>query len=220
MHQPTSTKNRSVLASLRSLVPEFQITDFRYTLGVIERQAEALLQRYGQDDGPTPDNIVTRFPRVRVVLSDNLPSSGASRWNGSQWIIFVRRSDCRTRRRFTMMHELAHIVHHGYGDRLFAGREWLPNDQRITDAARQRERAADYFAGCVLMPRTQVFALWARGGRTAADVAAYFDVSEAAAKVRLEQLELFQPRWFCTRGLPRYDGRPAPAYGQMRRRFA
>ncbi|MCL2091629.1 MAG: ImmA/IrrE family metallo-endopeptidase [Micrococcales bacterium] len=203
-HTTTTTKRPSVLASLRALTPD-QPVSFQDTLQIVEQQAETLLHCYGLDDGPTPDDIVSRFPRLKVVYTDDLPSSGASQWNGSQWVIFVRHTDCRTRRRFTMAHELAHIVHHGYGDRLFTGRHWLLGTERATDAACQRERAADHFAGCLLMPRTSVFALWARGGRTPAEVAAHFDVSEAAATVRLEQLGLLRPRWMCTRGLTNLD---------------
>jgi hypothetical protein len=36
----------------------------------VERQAEMVLRRDGQGDGPTPDDVVTLFLRVRVALSD------------------------------------------------------------------------------------------------------------------------------------------------------
>lgn len=198
MHQQ-STKKTSVLAALRGLVPDGEI-GFQHVLRIVERQTDELLRRYGRCEGATPDDIVTRFPRVKVLARTDLPTSGASRWNGSQWVIFVRKTDCYARQRFTMMHELAHIIHHGSLDKHFTGKRFLNDEPDSTNAKKQRERAADHFAGCLLMPKTAMLHLWATGVRQPEDFATHFDVSAAAAKVRMEQLGLIRARWMCSRG--------------------
>ena len=63
------------------------------------------------------------------------------------------------------------------------------------DEQQQRaEAAADYFAGCVLMPTPSSLDLWARGVRSAAALARRLDVSERAIEVRLGQLGLQRER--------------------------
>jgi Zn-dependent peptidase ImmA (M78 family) len=47
---------------------------------------------------------------------------------------------------------------------------------RSHSAARQAEQAADYFAGCVLMPRRSLKAAWGRGIQTPAALGNLFDV--------------------------------------------
>lgn len=202
MHETSTTKNPSVLASLRSLTPEHEI-GFQHALRVVERQAEELLRHHGTAHGATPDDIVMSFPRVKVVRVEphRLEASGASYWNGSQWVIFLRRTDCHVRQRFTMCHELAHIIHHKSLEQHFTGKRFIGDAAGAPNAKKQRERAADHFAGCLLMPKAAMLRQWAGGLRQPQDFANYFDVSTAAATIRMEQLGLLRPRWMCTRGL-------------------
>lgn len=192
----------SVLASLRRFAPTRPVS-FQTALAVAERQAEEFLRLSGIDPRmaqPVPTSLVENLPRFRVIRED-IVESGMTQRAGGVWLIVLNRREARVRNRFTTFHEFKHALDHHAGKHLYTGRHWLAGDERRADAARQRERAADYFAGCVLMPRAAVLALWREGVREPEAVAGAFDVSAAAARVRLEQIGLLRPSWVCTRGL-------------------
>lgn len=104
-------------------------------------------------------------------------------WDGHAWIICVAADEPPTRQRFTVMHELKHIIDHGHDHQLYRGHSG-------GSPAQQAELAADHFAGCVLMPRRLVRRAWRAGHRQPAALAHLFDVSRRAVDVRLAQLNL------------------------------
>jgi Zn-dependent peptidase ImmA (M78 family) len=77
----------------------------------------------------------------------------------------------------------------GYTAKLYAG-----TDRR--SAAEQAEQVADYFAGCVLLPRLLKRA-WGNGVQTPHKLALAFGVSARAADVRLAQVGLSERRNRC-----------------------
>ena len=183
-NESTTTENHSVLATLRGLIPSRGLT-FNETLRITELQANRLLELHSVDDGPVPTNLVADLPRIAVRYPRDLPVSGASQWDHAHrcWVISLNADEPPVRQRFTLMHEYAHIISHGFADRLFTGSRW-------TAAEDQAERAADYFAGCLLMPKRLLKRAWGNGIQRPADLAATFDVSERAVTVRLAQLGL------------------------------
>jgi Zn-dependent peptidase ImmA (M78 family) len=194
INQPTN-----ILATLRALTPDRPV-DFQTAQRVAERQAELFLLLSDVDlSQPIPTSIVIRLPRIKVVR-DRISTSGMSGWTGGQWLIVVNSDDAPTRARLTTFHEFKHVIDHNQTDRLYTGRPWLDADARAADAHRQRERAADLFAGAVLIPRTRLLSLWAKGVRRPEDLAPLFDASPQAVAVRLEQVGLTLPRWQCSRG--------------------
>lgn len=188
---PPITEHRSVLAILRGLIPHRTLT-FNETLRITELQANRLLELHGIDDGPVPSHLVADLPRISVRYSRDLPVSGASHWDSAHrcWVITLNADEPHVRQRFTLMHEYAHIVSHGFTDRLFTGSRWTAADD-------QAERAADYFAGCLLLPKRLLKRAWGAGSQRPADLAAMFDVSERAVTVRLAQLGLSEPTPRC-----------------------
>ena len=82
------------------------------------------------------------------------------------------------------MHEYHHILSH-YHPGLSAYWQQLP-----LHGLAPAEYLADYFAGCVLMPRNWVKAAYGDGIQRTADLAELFDVSPAAMAARLTQLGL------------------------------
>lgn len=203
--QPLHHDHGSVIAALRDLVPEYH-PDFDEALALAERQADRLLSLYGlhDNDSPVPTSIVADLPRVRVV-GETITESGMSQFVSGVWLVVLNVNDHPRRQRFTLFHEFKHILDHHTARRLYQGRDWLMGAARDDDAVRQRERAADYFAGCVLMPGHQVIRLWTKGVRSPDALADRFEVSTAAMRVRLEQLGLVRPRWMCTRGMAHLD---------------
>lgn len=181
------SQNRSVLSGLRALIP-MRRCQFNESLRIAELQATRLLQLLRVEEPPVPSEVVSELPRIEVRYR-NLPTSGLSYWDGQSWIIGLNRAEPPTRQRFTLLHEYKHIVDHGSTERLYVGSKTRTPDQ-------QAEQAADYFAGCVLMPRLLMKRAWASGLQTPAKLARYFETSERAVSVRLAQIGLVddQPR--------------------------
>ncbi len=180
---PTSNINinhRGTLALLRGLVPHRTVNK-REALQVAELQAARLRQHLGIDEARFPTEALD-LPRIRVEYDADLPSSGMTFWNGSTWVIVLNATEAPTRQRFSLVHEFKHIVDHTTQHRLYGA------GARRNDPA--AERAADYFAACVLMPKLYVKRHWGQGPRTLTSMAKTFGVSPAAMKYRLDQLGL------------------------------
>ena len=179
-----------LLRTLRALTPERPL-HFSESLRIAELQANRLRELSGLFDGAVPVDLVDQLDRI-TVRYQRIPTSGLTYWDGHTWVIGINRSEPIARQRFTLFHELKHIIDHGRADRLYTA-------QIDDDRARQAERAADYFAGCVLMPKRLVRRSWYRGTQRASALAAEFEVSERAMEVRLSQLGLSEPKVRCER---------------------
>ncbi|MFB6718708.1 ImmA/IrrE family metallo-endopeptidase [Kribbella sp. NPDC056345] len=193
MHHET-TDGRSVLVALRSLIPD-RPTDFTEAKQIAELQANRLLALFNVTEGAVSSEIVASLPRVRVIYVD-LPSavSGTSHWDKRHWVIALNKNDAPVRQRFTLMHEFKHIIDHGRTHLLYV------SNSRYT-AAEQAERAADHFAGAILMPKRLLKSAWASGLQTSSALARYFNVSIIAAEVRLSQTRLNAARDIVTKPL-------------------
>ena len=149
MHTISNQPGGSVLASLRALVPNYPIT-LDEALRLAERQATRLLELCGGATVPVSTRIVSNQPRITVEPDPELPAhaaSGCSDWDSHRrtWIISLNPTESRRRQRFTVLHEYKHILDHpGPGIR--------PSRQSYQRPA--AEIVADYFAGCVLIPKT------------------------------------------------------------------
>ena len=185
MHPPTS----SPLARLRALAPKRGL-DFRTALGIAERQASLLLRLSGVTDGPVPLDVLSNLHRIELGSAD-LPTSGLSYWTGTTWRLEANRTEPEVRRRFTLAHEFKHVIDHPSRDLLY--------DNHWT-----RERVADQFAACLLMPKTLVVRAWCSGEQDIDRLAELFVVSSEAMTRRLLALGLITERRarpvFCTRG--------------------
>lgn len=202
-----ANSERSILASLRSLIPDRKMS-FTEALRTAELQASRLLERSGIDDGAVPDEIVTELPRIRVEYRD-LPTSGMSFWTGQSWVIALNSTEPATRQRFTLFHEFKHIIDHGHTQRLYTG------TQRVCSEV-QAEQAADYFAGCALMSKRILRRAWATGTQRPQALAYLLNVSPRAVDVRLSQLGLTEPRVRCAPvSKLRYAARPGTYLRQL-----
>lgn len=187
---PTSpNEKRSLLASLRAVIP-LRPLESAEALQVAELQAARLLELTDNTETPLDWTVVAGLPRLRV-RQEPLPTSGMSFWDGRSWVIVLNAGEPLTRQRFTLLHEYKHIVDHGATDRLYTGRGRRGADE-------QAEQAADYFAGCALMPKRLMKRLWGRGVQQPRWLARYFGVSERAIEVRLAQLGLVEPGRRCS----------------------
>jgi Zn-dependent peptidase ImmA (M78 family) len=83
------------------------------------------------------------------------------------------------------VHEFKHILDHPFIDVLYPDTAW-------TSAHDRAEQICDYFAACLLMPRTWLKKAWTRT-QDPHTLARRFDVSTQAMRVRLLQIGLVEP---------------------------
>jgi Zn-dependent peptidase ImmA (M78 family) len=203
----TNSNTRSVLALLRGLVPQRQLT-FNEALRIAELQANHLLEHFSINTTSVPDEIISELPRIKIERERSLPVSGSAHWNGRYWIITVNASEHWLRQRFSLMHEFKHILDHTANDFLY-------RDHAGGGADQQAERVADYFAACLLMPKRVVKRLWCQGHQDLADLSNLLRVSPAAVRYRLDQLGLIEEPRRCTTAAagrrPRFGSAGGPA---------
>lgn len=176
----------SVLTELRALCPQRPLPPAE-ALSVAERQAHKLLRLQGVAFTPVPEQVVEHLPRVSVRWVSGTQLSGAVTWTGGRYVILVNRDEAWVRQRFSLAHEFKHLLDLPAADVLYRNRG-------VLTAERQRERAADYFAACLLMPKTLMRrAFYNEGSRDERALARRFQVSVQAMRIRIEQLRLFEP---------------------------
>lgn len=181
----------SIIRQLRALMPVRPLEEHEAN-GVSERQAMRLLDLLGVQEPPVDVSLIAELPRVEVRVEPNLHVggiSGFSQWSRGRWLIVVNRDDSQTRRRFTLSHELKHVLDHPFIKVIYS--KLATNE---TERQRRTEQICDHFAACVLMPRNWVKRAWSSGVHDQAALAAMFGVSEAAMAVRLQHIGLTEPR--------------------------
>lgn len=187
-----TTLQPSVLARLRALTPH-RTCSFPEALRIADLQAARLRELIGVDhDNAFPDHAIAELPRIRIERRA-LPTSGVSYWDheAGEWVIGINSNEPEARQRFSLIHEYKHIIDHTNAALLYRG-------TRLVNAERQAEQAADYFAGCVLMPKRLMLRAWGNRIQSLDRLAWMFDVSTTAVSVRLAQLGLNDPTPRCT----------------------
>lgn len=181
-HQTSKTSARptSVLTELRRLIPHRGDLGHDEVRRIVDLQATRLRRLLKTTDVAEAD--IASLPRINVV-HEPMATSGSSHWNGREWVISLNSGDSLTRQRYTLLHELGHVIWHGHNHRIRPHQQGTPREEFI-------ERAADYFAACVLMPRRELKSAWASGLQKAAALADHFGVSPEAMRIRLDQTGL------------------------------
>lgn len=178
----------SVLGELRGLCPDRALPPWD-TRQVAERQAARLLSRLGVTAPPVPDEVIGGLPYVRVRYVRAHALSATARWSKAQrrWVILVNADDTVGRQRFSLAHEFKHVIDHVSAKNVY-------RDRAGRSAYLQSERAADYFAAALLMPKAWIKrAYFDQGIHDERVLARMFDVSVAAMRVRIDQLGLRDP---------------------------
>jgi hypothetical protein len=176
---------RAVLAILRAKAPH-RALDLREAAQVAEWQAMTLLELAGLTEPPTPASLITELPRVLVQHDVDLPVSGCTSWQNGRWVIILNAAEPLVRQRFSLAHEFKHAVDHRFRHEFYVDRPGL-------SAEVQAERAADYFAASLLMPKRWLYRAWAGGHQRISELSRMFSVSPQAMARRLEYLGLRIP---------------------------
>jgi Zn-dependent peptidase ImmA (M78 family) len=183
MNQSQPKKRRTVLALLRDLVPKRALT-WREAERIVELQANRMREILNLDQPKLPEEAISELPRIEVRRESDLPVSGLTYWDSGCWVIALNADEPSGRQRFSLAHEFRHILDH-------TERQWLYLDGRVLSRSEQAERLADYFAGCLLMPKRWVKRLF--GERNSLIwLADAFCVTPRAMHVRLNQLGLIE----------------------------
>ncbi|MBF6171283.1 ImmA/IrrE family metallo-endopeptidase [Nocardia blacklockiae] len=171
------------LTSLRRLLPRREIT-YDEAIIIAEQQANRLAAAWG--NRPIQESDIINLTRLDIVRADfgsrskrgSALHSGASRYHNGRWMIWLDASEVEARQRFTICHELKHIL------------DWPYQSSYKNLSQREIERICDHFAGCLLMSKVSIYRLWGDGLQTPEALAAVCRVSLAAMKVRLRILHL------------------------------
>jgi predicted transcriptional regulator len=191
-----------MIEQLQALVPRRCLSRYE-AMAVAELQAARLRRALKIDEACFSDKDLRALPTVRVEPVNGLGVSGATRRVGNLWIILVNQGEAEVRQRFTIAHEIKHIlddqatVHLHRRGLLASGQNWLT------------ERICNYFAANLLMPRLWVKRAWVSTSQDPMQLARLFEVSADAMRFRLEQLGLADPVLRCAS--PEFDPVQLPA---------
>lgn len=181
-----------IITNLQRLVPRRPLHRTE-ALAVAEKQAQRLRTALDVDTAAITTEQLRAIPGVLIEEVAALGVSGATRQVGDLWIVLVNSDEAPVRRRFTIAHEIKHIL----------------DDQAISHLRQKgsgtaapswlTERVCDYFAACLLMPRPHIKRAYTTVSQDEATLAKMFDVSIDALGIRLQQVGL-------TDTPPRCDG--------------
>jgi len=129
---------------------------------------------------------VAELLRVQVETRRGIPVAGSTHWTGGAWLIMVNADDAPTRQRFTIGHELKHVIDHPIVNIAYPAIGDLSSEER-------QEDLCDYFSACVLMPRRWLKHYWGLGYQRTDELARMFGVSRAAMRYRLIDIGLLDP---------------------------
>lgn len=178
-----------VIAQVRDIVPLRALTPAEAAV-IAERQAgrlRVLLEVTGYElDSAAIENL----PRIEVRRHSPWPTSGASQWIDGRWVIVLNASEPTVRQRFSLAHELKHILDHRFYTIIYRSLDPSHRHQQI-------EGICDYFAGCLLMPRPLIKRAWTTRTQRIDRLARLFDVSAPAMATRLAQIGLTRPTPRC-----------------------
>jgi len=196
---------RSVISTLRDFVPIRPLTR-EEALRIAELQAHRFHEMVGLSGPPFADGLIAALPRIQIERLSPIPVSGSTHWASSRWLIVLNGAEPAVRQRFSLAHELKHILDHRFVDVLYSG-------VNPEDRARWIEQTCDFFAACLLMPRAWVKRAYTSGTQRLPQLASRFAVSQAAMQIRLTQIGLIDRPERCSRMHPDWALRAIRAAG-------
>lgn len=178
------------LSELRACLPPRRM-GLREGMILAERQASLLRWQLGAEAKAGIDtDMLARLPFVRsVTYRATLPKSGLTTKTDSGWVIVLRDDEPIVRQRFSLCHEIKHILDDEAVGR-FPDGLYRSIDEEAEASA---ERICDHFAACLLMPRILLRRDWTSGLQDVSRLAKRYHVSKPAMEIRLRTLGLRAP---------------------------
>ncbi len=180
-----------ILARMRAITPRRALAQGEAEV-IAERQATVLREVLGYAERATlPTSALTGLPFATVTYREKFPTSGMATKTGLGWVIVIRASEPLVRQRFSLAHELKHVIDDPLMDVTNGGLpQGLYPDARGYSAHERAERICDIFAATLLMPKRALRRDWVDGFQQIAGLARRYDVSRVAMEIRLTQLGL------------------------------
>ena len=160
-----------------------------------ERLARNVLMQHWDGMLPVDVHAIAEIMGVVVESSPRMEESGkvCRKSATDDYVIFYNASDHEVRQRFTIAHEIGHIVLGHLANREECLRD--PREHYSIDNFDPKERDANRFAAALLMPADAVRAAVAHmKDPTLARLADLFKVSKLAMEIRLKSLGII-PAW-------------------------
>lgn len=137
----------------------------------------ALLKRFGQTQPRFDPYVIAKGIGVEVRDAKDRNWSGAVKFSGDKAVIWLNDAEPASRRRFTLAHELGHLMLHARAS------EGMFRDVSFSGGSQERE--ANEFAGDLLMPGWAIRRYGSLVNFDRKATAIMFGVSEDALTVRL-----------------------------------
>ena len=169
-------------------------------IGVVrnfESHASRLLHDHGVTEAPVDVEALAKALGISVSY-DRLDNdvSGLLLIDNGVARVAINESHHLNRQRFTLAHEIGHVLLHAGSDRVFVDRRFFRNEWS-SKGEFSEEIEANAFAAALLMPRSLIRQhLAVDSGITDVDVfrlATKFQVSEQAMTLRLVKLKYIEP---------------------------
>jgi hypothetical protein len=148
--------NDDLNLTFASTVPRLEVCPYRSRItGLVKRLTQKYLSEWWDGVLPVSDILITRCPNGLPIEVRNVPlkaNHGAVWHTNSGWVIHLNSASSPARRRFTLYHEIFHILVHSNGDTSIK--------KSYDDELCFNEYLADFFAGEILTPQAAVLAKW------------------------------------------------------------
>ena len=178
----SQSTDQRILSKLRKLMPD-DVSNIKDMNQACEKQANRLRQLLDVRGNKFPNEAIQKLPMIEVILDDDLPYSASARWLEHRWLITINGKEPYLRQRFSLAHEIKHIIDHKHKYDLYLDLKGIVHNEKA-------EQQADYFAACLLMPKDKVTRLFNNGITSPTILATFFEVSPLAMHIRLRQLKL------------------------------
>ena len=151
---------------------------------LVERVAEEFIKRAGAHCPPVPAEIVPLIDEQHRIEIHQLllKAYHGGVWHlKDKWVIQLKGDDPPAAKRFTLFHEAFHILAHCRATPVFR--------KRYGKVGSFNELLANYFAGCILMPRKWVKERWVEV-KDLDRMSEIFDVEKSLMWIRLREIGL------------------------------
>jgi hypothetical protein len=196
MKEPSVEAPADLLQQVRKLLPRTQI-NFGEACIVAQLQALRLRKLLDTDAMRLPLGWIEDIPNIKVDLktpmamepiTKALCASGATTIHDDRVHIYLDESNTPTHLRWTLCHELYHVI-----TGPFEGVAFANLGRGNADLRRRRiENLADHFAANLLVPSRLLRQAWGSGIQDLRELADFFGVSEDAMQIRLKKVGLIR----------------------------
>ncbi|NQE67357.1 hypothetical protein NG2371_01809 [Nocardia gamkensis] len=180
----TPSRKHATLAGLRAMMTE-RPAAFADSLRLARKQATALLSGRRSSATMIPIDVITdlRHIRVEYVFDQRLPSAGFWDTTTRRWVIQIAATVQRKQQRVAVAREFKHVLDYHRATHLYLG-----ND--LVSGRYEANRAAEYFAGQLLVPSRLLRRAWKAGLTTPEELSDHFVVPEVMIRQRLAETRL------------------------------